>query len=51
MVDFISRESPGAGAYYPEESHQKFRKNAEKWSMSKDKRFKGPGSEVANHEE
>jgi len=51
MVDFLSKESPGAGAYSPDATHSKFSKTAEKWSIPKDKRFKGPGSELANHEE
>lgn len=49
-VDYYARDSPGAGTYSPEKVHDKFNETTVSWSMSKDKRFKGPCSELANHQ-
>lgn len=41
-VDYLSRESPGAGTYSPDESFKRFSCTSIKWSLPKDRRFKGP---------
>ncbi|CAI2371202.1 unnamed protein product [Moneuplotes crassus] len=49
-VDYYSRDSPCPGAYSPERSYTVMSQTRGGWSMSKDKRFKGPGAERANHD-
>ena len=50
LIDFISKDSPGVGTYSPEMSQQKLSKISHLWTIPQDRRFKGPGSEVANNE-
>lgn len=49
-VDYYLRDSPGAGTYAPENVYQKFCATTIRWSMPKDRRFKGPGCEIEDRQ-
>lgn len=49
LADFMLRDSPGAGTYSPEDGQKKFTQTSLRFSIPKDSRFKGPGSENLNH--